>query len=54
MAEDRYRVERTASFLERLDAIEAFLTEADAAFGSAVAVKIIDMLGEDLVIATTA
>ncbi len=32
MAEDRYRVELTASFLERLDAIEAFLTEADAAF----------------------
>ena len=32
MAEQRYRVELTASFLERLDAIEAFLTEADAAF----------------------
>lgn len=32
MDEDRYRVELTASFLERLDAIEAFLTEADAAF----------------------
>lgn len=32
MAEDLYRVELTASFLERLDAIEAFLTEADAAF----------------------
>ena len=32
MAEDVYRVELTASFLERLDAIEAFLTEADAAF----------------------
>lgn len=32
MAEDRYRVELTASFLERLNAIEAFLTEADAAF----------------------
>jgi plasmid stabilization system protein ParE len=32
VAEDRYRVELTASFLERLDAIEAFLTEADAAF----------------------
>lgn len=32
MAEDHYRVELTASFLERLDAIEAFLTEADAAF----------------------
>jgi hypothetical protein len=26
------RVERTASFQERLDAIEAFLTEADAGF----------------------
>lgn len=32
MAEDLYRVDLTASFLERLDAIEAFLTEADAAF----------------------
>ena len=32
MAEDAYRVELTASFLKRLDAIEAFLTEADAAF----------------------
>lgn len=32
MAEDLYRVELTASFLERLDAIEAFLTEADAGF----------------------
>ena len=33
MAEDVvYGVELTASFLERLDAIEAFLTEADAAF----------------------
>lgn len=32
MAEDLYRVKLTASFLERLDAIEAFLTEADAAF----------------------
>lgn len=32
MAEDLYRVEVTASFLERLDAIEAFLTEVDAAF----------------------
>lgn len=31
MAEDLYRVELTASFLERLDAIEAFLNEADAA-----------------------
>lgn len=32
MAEDVYRVELTKSFLERLDSIEAFLTEADAAF----------------------
>ena len=32
MAEGLYRVELTASFLERLDAIEAFLTEAAAAF----------------------
>ncbi|SIQ91438.1 type II toxin-antitoxin system RelE/ParE family toxin [Pseudacidovorax sp. RU35E] len=32
MAEDLYQVELTASFLERLDAIEAFLAEADAAF----------------------
>jgi plasmid stabilization system protein ParE len=32
VAEDLYRVELTASFLERLDAIEAFLTEADAGF----------------------
>ncbi len=32
MAEALYRVELTASFLARLDAIEAFLTEADAAF----------------------
>ena len=31
MVEDVCRVELTASFLERLDAIEAFLTEADAA-----------------------
>lgn len=31
MAEPRVRVELTASFLERLAAIEAFLTEADAA-----------------------
>ena len=31
MAEQRYRVELTASFLERLGAIEAFLTKADAA-----------------------
>ena len=32
MTEDVCRVELTASFLDRLDAIEAFLTEADAAF----------------------
>ena len=32
MAEDAWRVELTASFLERLDAIEVFLTEADASF----------------------
>ena len=32
MAEDVYRIELTASFLERLDAIESFLSEADAAF----------------------
>lgn len=32
MAEKRYRVELTASFLERLDAIDTFLTEAGAAF----------------------
>lgn len=32
MAEPPCRVELTASFLERLEAIEAFLTEADAAF----------------------
>lgn len=32
MAEDLYRVELTASFLEQLDATLAFLTEADAAF----------------------
>lgn len=32
MAEPIVRVELTASFLERLAAIEAFLTEADAAF----------------------
>ncbi|KAB0581413.1 type II toxin-antitoxin system RelE/ParE family toxin [Ideonella dechloratans] len=32
MAEDLYQVELTARFLERLDAIEAFLTEADATF----------------------
>jgi plasmid stabilization system protein ParE len=30
--EELYRVELTASFLERLDAIEAFLIEADAGF----------------------
>ena len=32
MADRLYQVELTASFLARLDAIEAFLTEADAAF----------------------
>ena len=32
MAEPLFRVELTASFLERLVAIEAFLAEADAAF----------------------
>ena len=32
MAEDLRRVELSASFLERLDAIEAFLADADAAF----------------------
>jgi plasmid stabilization system protein ParE len=32
VAEGLCRVELTASFRERLDAIEAFLTEADAAF----------------------
>ena len=32
MAEQLYRVELTASFLERFDAIEAFLMEADPAF----------------------
>ena len=32
MADQSYRVELTASFLERLDVIEAFLAEADAAF----------------------
>ena len=32
MAEATWRVELTASFLERLDAIEMFLTEADASF----------------------
>jgi len=35
-----YRVELTASFLERLDAIEAFLVEADAGFAFD------DLLGE--------
>lgn len=30
MAEAAYRVELTASFLERLDGVEAFLAEADA------------------------
>lgn len=32
MTETLYRVELTTSFLARLDAIEAFLVEADAAF----------------------
>lgn len=32
MADRLYRVELTASFLARLEAIEAFLVEADAAF----------------------
>ena len=32
MAEGLYRVELTASFLVRLDAVELFLTEAEAAF----------------------
>ena len=32
MAEPVVRVELTANFLERLEAIESFLTEADAAF----------------------
>ena len=32
MADQLYRVELTTSFLERLDAIEAFLVEADAGF----------------------
>jgi plasmid stabilization system protein ParE len=32
VADGLYRVELTASFLERLDAIEAFLAEADAGF----------------------
>lgn len=32
MAEDVSRVELTASFIERVEAIEAFLTGTDAAF----------------------
>jgi plasmid stabilization system protein ParE len=32
VAEQLYRVELTASFLERLESIEAFLVEADAGF----------------------
>lgn len=32
MAEQLYRVELTASFLERLDAVEVFLLEAEASF----------------------
>ena len=32
MADQLYRVELTASFMERLDAIEAFLVDADAGF----------------------
>jgi len=32
VADQLYRVELTASFLERLDAIEAFLVQADAGF----------------------
>jgi plasmid stabilization system protein ParE len=32
VADKRYRIELTASFLERLDTIEAFLAEADAGF----------------------
>ncbi|MFC5429158.1 type II toxin-antitoxin system RelE/ParE family toxin [Paraburkholderia denitrificans] len=32
MAEEAYRVELTSSFLERLESIEAFLTDADVAF----------------------
>jgi len=32
VADQLYRVELTASFLERLDSIEAFLVEADAGF----------------------
>lgn len=34
MADALYRVELTASFLERLEAIETFLIEADAGFAS--------------------
>ena len=33
MADELYRVELTASFLDRLDAIEAFLVDAEAGFG---------------------
>lgn len=40
MADTLYRVELTASFMERLDAIEAFLVEADAGFAFD------DLLGE--------
>lgn len=40
MADTLHRVELTASFLERLDAIEAFLVEADAGFAFD------DLLGE--------
>lgn len=40
MVDKLYRVELTASFLERLDAIEAFLVEADAGFAFD------DLLGE--------
>jgi ParE toxin of type II toxin-antitoxin system, parDE len=32
VVDQRYRVQLTASFLERLDAIDAFLVEADAGF----------------------
>lgn len=34
MAERLYRVELTGSFLERLEAIEAFLVETDAGFAN--------------------
>lgn len=37
MADTRYRVELTASFLERLEAIEAFLVEAGPAFDALLA-----------------